>query len=142
VDSVAPLLAGEAAPGEQVLDMCCGHGNVVAALLARGARVVALDFSPEMIAQARARRRRGLPDGRCSEPAPRRRGFRCRALRLRPDACARPPRASYLLRQQSPESLASVRAAMAARVQANHAAPEGSFRVPCPVAIVRGRRPD
>jgi len=47
VDSVAPLLAGEAAPGEQVLDMCCGHGNVVAALLARGARVVALDFSPD-----------------------------------------------------------------------------------------------
>jgi SAM-dependent methyltransferase len=53
---IAPLLdaAGIAAGGD-VLDLCCGPGFVGAAALARGARVTGLDFSPAMLAEARAR---------------------------------------------------------------------------------------
>lgn len=39
----------------KTLDLCCGHGNVSAALLSRGCRVVGIDFSPAMLALARAR---------------------------------------------------------------------------------------
>jgi trans-aconitate 2-methyltransferase len=47
----------ELAGGERVLDAGCGTGRVTAALLARlpAGRVVALDASPSMLAQARAR---------------------------------------------------------------------------------------
>ena len=41
--------------GMDVLDVCCGPGIVTEAAAARGARVVGLDFSAEMLAIARAR---------------------------------------------------------------------------------------
>jgi ubiquinone/menaquinone biosynthesis C-methylase UbiE len=41
--------------GERVLDVACGPGLVTAAAAARGARPTGLDFSPAMLAQARAR---------------------------------------------------------------------------------------
>jgi trans-aconitate methyltransferase len=40
-------------PGEYILDLGCGTGQLTAEIAARGARVVGLDSSPEMIAQAR-----------------------------------------------------------------------------------------
>lgn len=57
---VAPLHAAvaEAAaakPGAHVLEIGCGTGAVTERLVARGARVVALDQSPAMLARARAR---------------------------------------------------------------------------------------
>ncbi len=39
----------------KALDLCCGQGNVSEALLSRGCRVVAVDFSPTMLAFARQR---------------------------------------------------------------------------------------
>jgi SAM-dependent methyltransferase len=39
----------------KTLDLCCGHGNVSAALLSRGCQVIGIDFSPAMLAFARAR---------------------------------------------------------------------------------------
>ncbi len=57
---VTPLHAGvtEAAaarPGDRVLEIGCGTGAVTKRLLDRGARVTALDQSPDMIERARAR---------------------------------------------------------------------------------------
>ena len=45
----------EPRPGEHVLDLGCGTGELTAALAARGASVTGLDASDEMIATARAR---------------------------------------------------------------------------------------
>jgi trans-aconitate methyltransferase len=42
-------------PGELVLDVGCGDGVLTASLVARGATVIGIDSSPEMIAAARAR---------------------------------------------------------------------------------------
>jgi demethylmenaquinone methyltransferase/2-methoxy-6-polyprenyl-1,4-benzoquinol methylase len=42
-------------PGDRVLDLCCGTGDVALAFARRGARVTGLDFSPPMLARARAR---------------------------------------------------------------------------------------
>lgn len=42
-------------PGERVLDIACGTGTSTAAIARRGARVVGVDFSPGMIAEARRR---------------------------------------------------------------------------------------
>lgn len=42
-------------PDARVLDLCCGHGVVSAGLVAAGARVTGLDFSPAMLAMARDR---------------------------------------------------------------------------------------
>lgn len=42
-------------PGERVLDLACGNGLAARRLARLGADVVACDFSPEMIARARAR---------------------------------------------------------------------------------------
>lgn len=55
-DMVAPHLvaAVAAAPETKALDLCCGHGNVAAALVAAGARVTGLDFSPAMLELARS----------------------------------------------------------------------------------------
>ena len=52
---VADHLADSIACGEgsRVLDMCCGHGVVTAALVARGAEATGLDFSTAMIEMAR-----------------------------------------------------------------------------------------
>jgi SAM-dependent methyltransferase len=44
-----------AGPGLQVLDLCCGHGNVAEALIGRGCSVTGADFSQAMLALARAR---------------------------------------------------------------------------------------
>lgn len=56
-DQLVPfLLTGiEVIPGQEVLDLCCGHGNAAAALHNAGARVTGLDFSPAMLARARNR---------------------------------------------------------------------------------------
>lgn len=56
-DMVAPHLASavSADPGTEALDLCCGHGSVSAALLARGAQVTGLDFSPAMLSIARSK---------------------------------------------------------------------------------------
>lgn len=55
-DMVVPHLvsAVEARPNMEVLDLCCGHGNVSAALVEAGAKVTGLDFSPAMLAIAQA----------------------------------------------------------------------------------------
>jgi len=41
------------APGEKVLDLCCGQGTLTAELAATGADVTGLDFSPNMLELAR-----------------------------------------------------------------------------------------
>jgi trans-aconitate methyltransferase len=46
-----PLLNPQ--PGERVLDLGCGTGHLTAAIAERGAAVIGLDRSPEMIAAAR-----------------------------------------------------------------------------------------
>ena len=46
--------------GELILDAGCGNGNYSAWLAERGARVVAFDYSPRMIALAKKRRERWL----------------------------------------------------------------------------------
>lgn len=52
--AIPPLIAG-IGPGQRVLDLCCGQGNVSAALAAAGAEPVGVDFSPAMLAIARDR---------------------------------------------------------------------------------------
>jgi SAM-dependent methyltransferase len=42
-------------PNLKSLDLCCGQGNVSAALLGHGCQVVGIDFSPAMLAFARQR---------------------------------------------------------------------------------------
>lgn len=42
-------------PGERVLDLGCGDGRLSADIVARGAEVVGVDSSPEMVGAARAR---------------------------------------------------------------------------------------
>ncbi|MGB6229778.1 MAG: methyltransferase domain-containing protein, partial [Litorimonas sp.] len=44
-----------AGPGMRALDLCCGHGIVAEGLVAAGAEVTALDFSPAMLVLARER---------------------------------------------------------------------------------------
>ena len=52
--------AAQVKPGAAALDICAGTGDLAIALAHHGARVVALDFAPEMIALGR-RRTRSLP---------------------------------------------------------------------------------
>ena len=56
-DQLIPSLVGAVGPvrGRRVLDLCCGHGNGAEALVAEGASVTGLDFSPAMLAHARRR---------------------------------------------------------------------------------------
>ncbi|NTV94513.1 MAG: class I SAM-dependent methyltransferase [Thiobacillus sp.] len=49
VDLLAPR------PGERILDLGCGTGDIAMAISERGARVVAVDASAAMVASARAR---------------------------------------------------------------------------------------
>lgn len=55
-DMVAPSLVAAvgAGPDIAVLDLCCGQGNVAAALCQTGAQVTGLDFSPAMLEIASA----------------------------------------------------------------------------------------
>jgi len=55
-DMVVPSMIEtiEAGPETDALDLCCGQGNVAAALCKAGARVTGLDFSPAMLEMARA----------------------------------------------------------------------------------------
>lgn len=48
-----------ASPGQTVLDLGCGVGDLAAELVARGARVIGVDGNDELLAEARAR---GLAD--------------------------------------------------------------------------------
>ncbi|MFZ2006517.1 MAG: methyltransferase domain-containing protein [Stellaceae bacterium] len=50
----ALLDAAGVEPGTRVLDLCCGTGLVAGAAVGRGAAAVGLDFSPAMLAVARA----------------------------------------------------------------------------------------
>ena len=53
---IAPLLdAAGIAPGQELLDVCCGTGLVAQAAAARGATVTAIDIAEDMIAAARAK---------------------------------------------------------------------------------------
>ncbi|SEP24034.1 Methyltransferase domain-containing protein [Salinihabitans flavidus] len=53
---IGPIVnASGAGPGTRVLDLCCGHCAGTEALLAAGAEVTGLDFSPAMLRQARSR---------------------------------------------------------------------------------------
>jgi trans-aconitate methyltransferase len=49
LEKLAPLA------GERILDLGCGDGSLTERLIERGARVVGVDASPEMVAAARAR---------------------------------------------------------------------------------------
>ncbi len=55
-DMVVPTLVAAvgACDDYDVLDLCCGHGNVAVGLLKAGARVTGLDFSPVMLEMAQA----------------------------------------------------------------------------------------
>src|SRR5262249_48382227 len=49
------------APGRRALEVGCGTGLFTEVFAATGAEILAVDISPELVAQAR---RRGLPPGR------------------------------------------------------------------------------
>jgi SAM-dependent methyltransferase len=51
--AVLELLAPQ--PGEMILDVGCGDGQLTSRIMAAGARVIGLDASPEMVEAARAR---------------------------------------------------------------------------------------
>jgi demethylmenaquinone methyltransferase/2-methoxy-6-polyprenyl-1,4-benzoquinol methylase len=57
-----------AQPGRRALDLCCGTGDVAFALRERGAEVVALDFSPAMLAVAGARAKKQHPGPSAGAP--------------------------------------------------------------------------
>src|SRR2546422_8836066 len=48
-------------PGDHVLDLCCGTGDVAFSLIRQGAIVAGLDFSGPMLAVAVTRRDRAAP---------------------------------------------------------------------------------
>jgi ubiquinone/menaquinone biosynthesis C-methylase UbiE len=53
---IQPLLsAARVKAGDNVLDLCCGHGNVAEALIKRGCKVTGADFSSAMLELARRR---------------------------------------------------------------------------------------
>jgi SAM-dependent methyltransferase len=54
-DIAIPALIADLEPGQRVLDLCCGHGNVTEALVNSGADVVGADFSTAMLEYARRR---------------------------------------------------------------------------------------
>ena len=47
------------APGQRVLDLGCAIGDVTAALVARGARVIGVDLNAELLDEARGRQLAG-----------------------------------------------------------------------------------
>jgi SAM-dependent methyltransferase len=56
-EMAVPALLDEvgAAPGREMLDLCCGHGIIAEGLARAGVHVVGLDFSPAMLTLARIR---------------------------------------------------------------------------------------
>lgn len=58
------LDALDAWPGDQILDLGCGDGGLIAQLPA-GTRAIGIDHSPTMIAAARRRNQRAIAAGRC-----------------------------------------------------------------------------
>lgn len=64
VEQLRDALAEAAVPsaGTRVLEIGCGTGALTEKLIARGARVTAVDQNPEMIERARARLARAAPD--------------------------------------------------------------------------------
>jgi demethylmenaquinone methyltransferase/2-methoxy-6-polyprenyl-1,4-benzoquinol methylase len=65
VAAVHDAIAEAAAwPGARVLEIGCGTGAVTLRLLERGAQVIAIDASPEMIEQARERLAEPIAQGR------------------------------------------------------------------------------
>lgn len=54
-DMCVPGLVAACGDGRDVLDLCCGHGNVTRGLTGAGKRATGLDFSPAMLALARTR---------------------------------------------------------------------------------------
>lgn len=52
-DMTIPSILNRLNPSSRVLDLCCGHGNLTAALLRERHTVIGVDFSPAMIARAR-----------------------------------------------------------------------------------------
>ena len=60
----AAVELAEPAPGRTILDLCTGTGEVAIRLARRGARVIAVDVTPDMLERARAKAARkaaGLP---------------------------------------------------------------------------------
>lgn len=58
VQCIANLLdAANVLKGKRVLDLACGPGYAAAAAASRGADVLGIDFSPQMVAEARTRHR-------------------------------------------------------------------------------------
>lgn len=53
------------APGEVAADLCCGTGDLAMEIASRGARVVAVDFSREMLSLAAAKGASGLAEADC-----------------------------------------------------------------------------
>jgi ubiquinone/menaquinone biosynthesis C-methylase UbiE len=51
----AAVRLAEPAPGRVVLDLCTGTGEVALRLARRGARVIAIDVTPDMLEQARGK---------------------------------------------------------------------------------------
>ena len=54
-------------PGARALDVCCGTGDIAAALARRGAATTGLDFSPQMLAVA-AERLKKIPNAEYQSP--------------------------------------------------------------------------
>lgn len=52
--------------GARILDLGCGAGDLTLRLLSRGAHVTGVDLSPGMVAVARARQERFLPDAQAT----------------------------------------------------------------------------
>ena len=53
------------APGELAADLCCGTGDLSMEMASRGARVVGVDFSPEMLRLAATKGLGGLAEADC-----------------------------------------------------------------------------
>jgi 2-polyprenyl-3-methyl-5-hydroxy-6-metoxy-1,4-benzoquinol methylase len=59
-DATAARIAARIEPGQAVLELGCATGRMTAALVARGATVVAVDRSADYLARAKARRLSGV----------------------------------------------------------------------------------